>query len=45
MKKSAKKDFDVARDIVVKRIVDQLEQGIIPWHKPWFGMSKCLPER
>lgn len=41
MKKSAKKDFDVARDIVVKRIVDQLEQGIIPWHKPWFGMSKC----
>ena len=39
--KKAKKDFDVARDIVVKRIVEQLEQGIIPWHKPWFGMAKC----
>lgn len=32
-----KKNFDVARDIVVVRILEELEQGIIPWHKPWFG--------
>lgn len=43
MKKSSKRSekFDVARDIVVKRIIEQLEQGIIPWKKPWFGMSRC----
>ena len=46
MKRNTKKNqksqkFDVARDIVVKKILEQLEQGIIPWKKPWFGMSRC----
>lgn len=26
-----------ARNEVVQAIVKQLEQGIIPWHKPWWG--------
>ena len=23
---------------VTDRIVQQLEQGVIPWHKPWTGL-------
>ena len=26
---------------VTKRIIDQLEAGTIPWHKPWSGGSDC----
>ena len=36
----AKKDFNVERDVIVAKILEQMEQGIIPWHKPWFGMSR-----
>ena len=28
--------FDIYEEIT-KRIIDQMEQGIIPWHKPWTG--------
>ena len=24
--------------IVTKRFIEQLEQGVIPWHKPWTGV-------
>lgn len=26
-------------DMVTSRILEQLEQGIIPWHKPWTGTA------
>ena len=41
MAKKMNKDFDVARDVVVARMLDMMAQGIIPWKKPWFGMNKC----
>ena len=25
--------------MVTDRIINQLEQGLIPWHKPWTGVS------
>lgn len=31
-------DMDVY-EIVTKRIIEQLEQGVIPWKKPWIGKS------
>ena len=37
----AKKDFNVARDVIVAKMLEQMEHGIIPWHKPWFGMSRA----
>lgn len=26
---------------VTERIIAQLEQGVIPWHKPWVGANDC----
>ena len=26
-------------EMVTARIIEQLEQGIIPWHKPWTGTA------
>ncbi len=40
-KRKSNKDFDVVRDIVVKRILETMEEGQIPWNKPWFGTGKC----
>lgn len=33
------KKFDIYEE-VTKRILDQLDQGIIPWHKPWTGSQE-----
>lgn len=30
-------------EIVTKKIVDQLEQGVIPWCKPWAGGAAGMP--
>lgn len=35
-RKEVKKMADVY-EIVTQRILEQLDQGIIPWHKPWTG--------
>lgn len=35
MKKNTKNVYDM----VTERILEQLEQGIIPWHKPWTGTA------
>lgn len=35
------KKFDVERDVIVAKMLEMMEQGVIPWHKPWFGMSKA----
>lgn len=24
-------------EMITEKIIEQLEQGVIPWHKPWFG--------
>lgn len=24
-------------EMVTKRIIEELESGVIPWHKPWSG--------
>ena len=32
--------FDVFAEIT-QRIVDQLEAGTVPWHKPWTGGNEC----
>ena len=37
----AKKDFNVARDVIVAKMLEQMENGEIPWEKPWFGMGYC----
>ena len=29
-------------EMVTERIIEQLEQGIIPWEKPWSGVEKGL---
>ena len=29
--------------IVTDRIIDLLEQGVVPWHKPWAGGSNQFP--
>lgn len=29
-------------EIVTQKIVEQLEQGVVPWHKPWFGKNTCI---
>lgn len=26
-------------DMVTERIIEELESGIIPWHKPWYGVQ------
>ena len=26
--------------IITDRIVDELEQGVIPWQKPWIGVAR-----
>lgn len=31
--------------IVTNRIIEQLKQGVIPWHKPWTGIrTKAFTE-
>lgn len=30
-------------EIVTDRIIDLLEQGVVPWHKPWAGGSNQIP--
>jgi len=37
--KTMTKKFDIYEEIT-KRILDQLDQGIIPWHKPWTGTQE-----
>ena len=27
---------------VTERIIEQMEQGIIPWQKPWISNSKAI---
>ena len=29
-------------EIVTQKIIEQLEQGTIPWHKGWFGKNACI---
>ena len=36
--KNTNKKFDIYQEIT-NRIIDQLDKGIIPWHKPWSGIS------
>ena len=36
-----KKDFNVERDVVVAKMLAMMDEGIIPWEKPWFGMNRC----
>jgi antirestriction protein ArdC len=38
----SKEKLDVY-EIVTDRIIDLLEQGVVPWHKPWAGGSNQLP--
>lgn len=28
-------------EIVTERIMKQLEQGVVPWKKPWYGSANC----
>ena len=27
-------------EIVTNRIISEMEKGIIPWHRPWFGVTE-----
>ena len=38
----SKEKLDVY-EIVTDRIIDLLEKGVVPWHKPWAGGSNQLP--
>jgi len=38
----SKEKMDVY-EIVTDRIIDLLEQGVVPWHKPWAGGSNQIP--
>ena len=29
-------------DEITRRIIEQLEQGMIPWQKPWIGNSSAI---
>ena len=29
-------------DEITRRIMEQLEQGMIPWQKPWIGSSSAI---
>ena len=29
-------------DEITRRIMEQLEQGVIPWQKPWIGTSSAI---
>ena len=31
--------FDIY-EAVTERIITEMEKGIIPWHKPWFGTQE-----
>lgn len=39
-KKSANKSTNAICDIVLAKLLAQIEQGIIPWHKPWTQTSQ-----
>ena len=30
--------------IITDKILDKLEAGTIPWHKPWIGGSDLMPK-
>lgn len=34
----AKENFNIYEE-VTNRIIEQLENNIVPWHKPWFGVA------
>lgn len=46
MKKNTKsnKKFDVY-EMVAERIIEELEKGVIPWQKPWFGTREGAIKR
>jgi antirestriction protein ArdC len=29
-------------EIVTNKIIEELEKGVIPWHKPWSGLGRCI---
>lgn len=33
-----------AYDTITNRIMEQLEKGVVPWHKPWKGGEEGLPK-